>query len=182
MSAALELIPGASLKFSEPEEEKLSKVLRNIVAELEDQHAPLLANIKTWWDWYHARPLTPTRSNPWPNASNVVVPLIRIHSDAITSRLFNTTFASKDLWTSRTRNDMDRPVVKSVIEFMNWAGDDNDFDLAMPSLDWYGEAVPIGTSVLSLNWRYRVRQVFLPQAGGRPKPISVETARGPSFE
>jgi hypothetical protein len=177
-----DIVPGARLKFSPDDLQDLSKGLRTVLEELEDQHAPLLENVGVWWDWYDAKPLTPQRNDPWPNASNVVVPLIRIHADAIISRRQNTIFAGNDVWMGRNRNETIKDFVKPVTDFLNWAGNDNEFDLFMPFLDWFSEAVPIGTGVLALNWTSRRQQMFLPGRGGKPRTTTVELHRGPHLE
>ncbi len=176
------LTPGQPLKFSPGDLKRLSRGCLAIIEDAETQHSPLLDNIRTWWEWYDAKPLTKTRNDPWANSSNVVVPLIRIHADAVISRKSNTIFAANDLWVARNRNEAIKDFVKPTVNFLNWAADDNEFDLFMPSLDWFTESVILGTSVLALNWVVRKKQMFLPGEGGKPKAINVELSRGPHFE
>lgn len=175
------ITPGQALRFSDDAKDTLRRGLLSIIEAAEDQHAPLLDNIGTWWEWYDARPLTPIRNDPWSNASNVVVPLIRIHADAVISRKANSIFAANDLWIARNRNEAVKDFVKPTVDFLNWAADDNEFDLFMPSLDWFTESVTLGTSVLALNWTVRKKQLFLPNSG-RPRAVNVELSRGPHFE
>ena len=176
---ALEILPGAALKFDADDERKLGRLLQDYVGELEDQHAPLRANLSTWWDWFDAVPAVTRREDPFPGSSNIVLPLIQIHSDAITARTFNTIFGARDIWTVRNRNDLNHPVVQPVIEFSNWAADGNEYDLMIPTMDWLQESVPIGSSVMALGWTRRQRQVFLPGDGGKPKPITIDVHNGP---
>lgn len=178
----LDILPGAALDFDDAQLALLGRIALRVSEQAEEQHSTLLTNIDTYWEWHDARPLTPIRNEPFQNSSNVVLPLIRIHSDAIVSRLFNTIFAANTVWASRTRNEELREMSRGIAEFLNWAGDDNEFDLMMPTLDWISEAVPIGSAIQSLNWVTRNRQMFIPGEGGKPKPVTVEMHRGPVLE
>lgn len=175
------LTPGTPLKMSEKEREKLGSFLVALGTDLEQSHKDLLSNIDTLWDLYEAKPLQKRRTDPFDGASNVVVPLIRMHTDAIKSRLQNIVFAAPDLWTFRTRNEDITETARSVTDFLNWAADDNEFDLYTPSVAWFDEAIPIGTSVMMLGWENRKRFIFTPGQGSKPTPTAVELGRGPCF-
>lgn len=175
---ASHVTPGTPLAIDEREREKLGQMLQELGADLEAQHSPLLKNIDTWWDWLEARPAVQRRSDPFDGASNIVIPLIRMHTDAIKARFQNTIFAAPDLWTFRTRNEEIEDIARNTTDFLNWAGDDNEFDVFTPSTMGLDEAVPIGSGVLMLNWTSRRRQVFVP-GEKRPKAVSVELGRGP---
>lgn len=153
-------------------------MLQELAVDLENQHSPLLKNINTWWDWLEAKPAVERRTDPWDGASNIVIPLIRMHSDAIKARFQNTIFAVPDLWTFRTRNEEIEDIARNTTDFLNWAADDNEFDLFTPSTQCLDEAVPIGSSVAMLNWTSRRRQIFVP-GEKRPKVKSIELGRGP---
>lgn len=178
MSVA-EVLPGDALELSDDERTRLGGFLQELGTDLEQQHSVLLRNIDTWWDWVEANPKQKIRTDPFPGASNIVIPLIGMHSDAIKARFQNVIFGAPDLWTSRTRNEAYELISKNSTDFLNWAANDNEFDILTPSSLWFDEAVPIGSSILMLNWTSRRRQVFVPGEGGKPKPMSVELGRGP---
>lgn len=50
-----------------------------------------------WDKVYRGEPLEKTRSWPWPNASNIVVPLARMHLDTFVARTMGTVFATTPL-------------------------------------------------------------------------------------
>ena len=177
-----QIVPGQRIRFSSDDLEMLGRKLSDLIDELEDQHSPYIDNIAKWWDWYDAKPLATKRSDPWEGASNVVVPLIKVHTDAITARFVNTIFATSDVWSGKNKNDEAKEFVPHVVDWLNYAGDDNEFDLFLPTYDMIGEAVPIGSAVNAINWVARRRQVFMPGRGGKPKPVSVEISRGPVIE
>lgn len=170
--------PGAQLDF--PDRTKLGHIVGDLVAELENQHAVYLRRLGVWRDWYRAVPTSDTRTEPWRGASNVILPVIRIHSDGVSSRYINTIFAGGDVWVGRSRNeDFKRAFLPHVPDFLNWAAADNDFNLFTPVSQWLTDGVPLGSSVLSLSWEKRQRWMFLPGKGGRPRAQLVTLGEGP---
>jgi hypothetical protein len=173
------LTPGSNLKLSTEDKERLSRILCDATLDLEAQHRPYIDSIDKLWKFYWAVPQHETRNTPWPNASNVVYPLIQLHSDAIKARLKNTIFATHpDLVLGRTGNEELRSLAQKRADFFNWAADDNEFDLLTPVGDWIDEMVPIGSSILFLTWTERFRHIFLPGAG-KATPTKVDMGRGP---
>jgi hypothetical protein len=172
--------PGQKLNFSDDNLRTLGGSLRELIEELDAQQAQLRKRIDVWWDWYEAKPQVAVRNDPWPNASNVVVPLIRTHSDGIAARYINTVFASNNIWSARTQNEVFKErFLPHVPDFVNWAARGNEFDLFMPALDGINEMVPIGAATWQLTWDQREKFVFLPGQGGRPRAQRVTLSRGP---
>jgi hypothetical protein len=155
--------------------------LSELVFDLEAENANYFKDIRLWWEWYEGVPLTPRRADPWDGASNVVVPLIRIHADGISARTENTIFAADDLWTARTWNDSAHDIAHDTARFINWGADDNEFDIYTPSSSWINELTVLGSSVIGLNWTRNKRMQFVPGEGGRPTPTEFTTHQGPCF-
>jgi hypothetical protein len=177
------LIPGQNIILDDETKTELGRHLVNLIDATEDQHGSFLKNVSVWWEWYDAEPLVDRRMDPWPDASNIVVPLIRYHTDAVTARVMNTIYAADRLWVGKNRNEDIKDYVEPVTQFLNWASDDNDFDTFMPSLDWINEGVPIGSSVMSLNWVARYEQMILPGDGGKnPQFHTVQLSNGPFWQ
>lgn len=178
------MFPGQRIDFDADTLTRLGGALCDILGELEAQHSVLFRNLKTWWDWYDAKPLQARRSSPWDGSSNVVVPLIRMHSDALISRLFNTVFANPErVVVGRSRNgDFRRRFLPHVADFYNWAQAGHDFDLQPPVWDVFSEFIPIGSSAFALNWDTRQRWMFVPGPNGKPKAQKVELSRGPRVD
>ena len=177
------LTPGENLRLSRDDKERLGRLLVEMTEDLEAQHKPYIDNIDKFWKFYWATPAVEQRSTPWLNSSNVVYPLIQLHSDAIKARLKNTIFATHpDLVLGKTRNEATRGLAQKRADFFNWAADDNEFDLVTPVGAWLDETVPIGSSILFLKWVERYRHVYLPGAGGKARPTKVNMGAGPSLD
>jgi hypothetical protein len=116
--------------------------------------------------------------DPWPRASNVVVPLARTASDAITARLHNRLHTPRTTWTITTDNEDIRGMIKNAQQFLNRESR-NTFDIRRPTKDWVQECVVIGESVMAVNWAERQSFRFIP---GSKKPQAVTMSRGPVAE
>lgn len=57
---------------------------------------------KRWMDNYAGKPKEITRSTPWPNASNFMPQLIRMHTDILHARIFNVVMGTKPFWNPKT--------------------------------------------------------------------------------
>jgi hypothetical protein len=55
-----------------------------------------------WMDNYAGKPKEETRTTPWPNASNFVPHLIRMHTDILNARLLGIIFGTKPFWMPKT--------------------------------------------------------------------------------
>jgi hypothetical protein len=172
------LAPGTRLTFSPDDLNKLGRELADTNDELESENRNYLENIEVWWEWYEAKPLTERRSEPWDNASNVVVPLIRTAADALIARYFNAIHSSSRVWSGSTRNQDFSDMVPDIVEFLNWAAQ-HEFDLFNATLDWVTEMVVIGESVLYLSWEENTRNVLVPGGKGKPRMEKVTVSRGP---
>jgi hypothetical protein len=168
----------------------LAAELSDLLDDLEDQHDNYLKRIEVWRTWYHATPLQTTRTIPFNGASNVVIPVIRWHSDAVSARYLNTIFAREDqVWIAKSSNEQFRKrYLPHLPDFMNWAANGNDFDLMTPCSVGFSDLAPLGSMVLALSWRERDRWVFMPEPTSgsdkrrKPKPVKVSLGRGPYVE
>lgn len=55
-----------------------------------------------WMNNYAGKPKEISRSTPWPNASNFVPQLIRMHTDILHARIFNVVMGTKPFWNPKT--------------------------------------------------------------------------------
>ena len=176
------LTPGHDIALSDEDRERMGKMLVDMTSDLETQHKPYIDDIDNLWKFYWAVPNQTQRNVPWINSSNVVYPLIQLHSDAIKARLKNTLFATHpDLVLGRTQNEDLRALSQVRADFFNWAADDNEFDLVTPVTDWVDEAVPIGGSVLFQEWSSRFQYLYTPGHNGKAKPTKVHMGTGPIY-
>jgi hypothetical protein len=175
--------PGTPLAFSDENKRNLEGSLKELVSGLEAQRQVYQKRVDVWWDWYEAKPEFSVRNDPWPNASNVVVPLIRTHADALHANYINTIFSGKGLWIASSGNeDFKERYLPHIPDYWNLAAAGNEFDTIGPLMDAVGEMCPIGQSVLGLRFERRERFVFLPGHNGRPRAQQVTLSRGPIIE
>jgi hypothetical protein len=178
------LIPGQPLKISSAKDRsRLGHALSEQVDDLELRNQPLFKDIRVWWDWHDAKPRMKHKDFPFKNASNIVVPLIQIMSNAMINRLYGMIFsAGRRIWMGHTENHHEEDRVKNVLRWINFQANNNDFNYRASVYNWLAELVPIGSSVLALNYRDDRRMVFAGQSRGKIRSQEVSFARGPNFE
>jgi hypothetical protein len=179
------IVPGQVIPLREADSLFLGRKLSEMVSELESQHSQLFQDIRVWWSWYDATPRLRQKDFPFVNASNLVVPLIQVMSDALVNRLYGMVFgAGNRIWMGRTENVEMEQHVRDVVRWINWAANDNDFNFRGVIYDWLSELVPIGSSVLALNWREDVRWAWARNKANKRgvEARQVRYASGPLFE
>ena len=180
------LTPGTPITLSTKDQKALGKALGYMLDDLERTYNPYFENLRVWWTWYDAIPKSRTKNFPFKSASNIVVPLIQVMSDSLVARTYGGIFgAGNNVWTTRTENETFKGRTNNIKRWINWAAAGNDFNLRLPLYDWLNELVPIGSSVVDLNWVNDVRFVFAGQGRGKARkwlaqPVSF--GRGPKFE
>jgi hypothetical protein len=149
----------------------LGGVLSEIVRDLEHVHRRMFNNLRTQWKWYWAEPATPKKNFPWPNASNVVPPVIMTQADARTAQDFSLLYSSKDrMFGGRSENeDFAANYLGEVLRFLNW-GVDAEVKPFWTLLDWIHERNVVGGSVFSVTYESKERWMLLP---GQKRPQRV---------
>jgi hypothetical protein len=165
----------------------LGAELRDLVTELEQEAAPRLRALAVWWKWYEAVPRSQEKNFPFVGAANVVVPLIGITCDALTSRsLAQATAAAPSYWSARSENELRARVARNMARYINWQADGNDFSLKHVLADMLLETYVTGRGVCALHYRRDVRPMFFGRTppGGTPRisraPVTFH--RGPLVE
>ncbi len=169
---------GENLNLTTSDMTKLGGEISDILDDLEQDHAGMFEDLKIHSEWYDAVPAVKQRTLPWEGASNVVLPVVRIASDNIIARLFNLIFATNRTWIGNTQNEDFADFVPQIVDYLNWTST-HDYDLFNSVLDWFSEMVPLGSSVLALNWRDEQKDVLVP---GSRKPQRVVVRRGVKLE
>ncbi len=181
------LYPGQSLIRSADRSTlaELGGHLIDLSQDLEQQNDPLLRAIRVWWDWYEARPRTKEKNVPFRKASNVVVPLIGIMADAMTSQsLASFTSAGDRFWQSRVENEGNEVLAQNMIRYVNWQAR-NDFPWISALTGWLQEVYVLGEGVFALHYRKEVRPLFYgpgQTTSERLKYKMIEMLRGPQVE
>lgn len=180
------ILPGQVLEPDAKTRTTLGIELNQIVDDFETEYAPLFRAIKTWWKWYEAEPRTKQRDFPFKGASNIVVPLTQITSDALVSRAMTNIFGhGRRVWAVETENTDNETQAMDMSRFLNWAARGNDFNFKFAIYDWLMELYPIGSSVLAFNYRNDVRPMFFGQStqdrtAAKHRMVSIR--RGVNFE
>lgn len=162
---------------------KLGGALCEYLRDIEGAHGPYFSNIRNQLRRYDAEPRTRTKNVPWPNASNIIVPVIRSAADAMTARMFSTLQGHRRRqWTAKSQNEaFSKQFLGSVVEFLNWSAI-NEIDTFWPPIDWIQESVILGCSVLQVTYEEQERYLLLPTKRPGPRtPTPVILRRGPKL-
>lgn len=104
-------------------------------------------------------PKAESNNFPFPNSSNLVIPIVATDVDTIYSRLMGMYFASESLWVARaTRPDMVE-FAPRLEEFMGWA-QENELNIYEPISNWLLETVKLGTGVLKTRYTREYKKVY----------------------
>ena len=150
--------PGTLIELAPATTERLGHEISSYIDDLEHDHREYLHAITAWWDWYDAIPAATKRNDPWPGASNIVIPLIKTVSDAVTARVWGGMHTDTRTWLSKSENeDVEASgLPTSIEEFIN-SESRNSWDVLTPTHDWSEENAVIGQSVLGLSWGRRTQ-------------------------
>lgn len=178
------LTPGDLVPIDPAFRDDFARVLCREVEDLQDRYTNYFQDIAVWWRWYEGVPrIAGPKIFPFVGASNVIVPLIQIMSDAFEARTYAALFGhGRRVWMSYTENEEIEKQVENVSRFINDAANNNDFNYRLCSADQIQELGVIGESVKAINWRSDERWVYDPRTLGRkgvkPRAIKVRFARG----
>lgn len=143
-----------------------SERAREILSWLEEEHRKALYAHTDYFDQLRifrraikAQPATKIKTFPWPGASNLVVPIIRIAGDAVKARIINTLLSPKPFWTATATSSMYAPYAKPIERFMEWAFR-NDLD-AVNTIEAIGDQVVyLGKCPVRYCWEEVVSKVM----------------------
>lgn len=124
-----------------------------------------------WRKAYEATPAQPERDFPWTGASNLVVPIVAIHSDTLLARAMAAVFKTRPIWVTRMLGNFlkEAPpgITDALEEFLGWAAlEPDELNLYQEYEGFFGEIIRLGTSVIKSSWIHEV-QDYLEPAGDR---------------
>ena len=166
---------------------QLGLELRDVVRDLERELSPTLKALSVWWKWYEAVPKSKEKTFPFVGASNVVVPMIGIACDALTSRsLSQATAAAPTYWLIESENEKRRKIASNMQRYINWQANGNDFSLKHVLAEQLLEAYVTGRGCAAVHYRRDIRPMWFGRTppGSRPRLTrqAVTFARGPLVE
>ena len=182
------IFPGDKLLGSMSREDviELGHDLVGLIEDKEREAAPLHRAIAVWWKWYEAEPKTKEKNFPFKNAANVVVPMIGITCDALSSRsLAQATAAAPTYWMTRTENENNVQTARNMARYINWQADGNCFSLKHVLAGQLLETYVTGRSACALHYRREVKPMFFGRSGGRRsqlRRVPMTIQRGPLVE
>jgi hypothetical protein len=172
-------------------ERKLKLYLRDKVESLRLGLVQLhgMDGIIKWRKAYEAVPAEPVREFPWHNSSNLVVPVVAIHSDTLLARVMSAVIKTRPLWVVRELGNFakEAPIGMrgALEEFLGYVGlEASELDLYRVYHEWFGEAIRLGTGVLKCPWT----KTFIDKLGpagdmsGKQEWIRDVTYEGPRPE
>lgn len=152
-----------SLAAGSESERKMKKYLEDHCKSMRQGLSKLHGNdgIIKWRKAYEAVPAKDVREFPFHNASNLVVPIVAIHSDTLLARVMSAVMKTRPLWVLRELGEFAKTAPKdlrsSLEEFFQYMGlESEELDLYRVYHEWFGEAIQLGTSVLKVPWMKEV--------------------------
>lgn len=145
------VIPGAPIKITEPEKERLRAYFEREFEDAVFMHERYEAEVKECLCLYMAEPSTPEKQFPWKGAANLVIPLVALTSDSIIARIVNTVFGVDPFWSVKPLTKDFIETTKPIEEFLDWSRK-TEFDLYHAVKKWVIETVICGWSYLKGGW------------------------------
>lgn len=134
-----------------------------------------------WRKNYEGIPAQATREFPFHNASNLVVPIIAIHSDTLLARVMSAIIKVQPPWNVRVLAGFkDKPEFQEVgpalEQFLQYvAYEPTELDLYRVYHEWMGETIRYGTSVLKTPIVHEQEDYVLPGDGSGKGSIEYDT-------
>src|SRR4029077_19150754 len=113
---------------------------------LKELHEVKLPN---WRKRYEAVPFERSRTFPFENASNIVIPIVAIHTDTLLARIMAGVFKLRPMWpinvVGEYPQDME-PLRGGLEDFLQYmALEQEQWDLYRVYREWWAEAIKYGT-------------------------------------
>lgn len=131
-----------------------------------------------WRRIYEARPLEQSRSIPFENACDLVVPIVAIHSDTLKARLMAAIFRTRPIWVVNSRGEWQgeaEPIQKDTQEFMETeAMETESLDLYRVYNEAIDDVIQYGTMFVKSPWEVIQNHLVIPAGDGDGKFDYVE--------
>jgi len=165
---AEELIPA---KLSAEKELALKRWLKDRITELKNGMRELYEDKVIKWQAAHeAKPREETRQFPFRNASNLVIPIIAIHSDTMKAQLMAAVFKTAPLVTALILGEFGAEsdeLKEAYSDFMQYVGiDPEELDLYRVYNEGMGECIDYGTVTFKSPWEKKTRHFLVPGGDG----------------
>lgn len=158
-------------KLSEEKKTALKAYLKRRILELKAGFQDIYENrIVKWRAAYEARPAVEKRSFPWDGASNLVIPIIAIHTDTLVAQIMAAIFKTDPIVYAKVLGDFgpESDTFKEAYqEFMQYVAiEPRELDLYRVYREAYPECIKYGTVTLKCPWIEKVRDIYIPGGDG----------------
>lgn len=123
-----------------------------------------------WRKAYEAEPREQKKEWPFPNAANLVVPIIGIHSDTLLARVMTAVYRTTPVWYSKMfgKHGEDSDDIRGAFEeAMNYVAlEPTELDLWRVGHEWFGEVIKYGTSTVKNPWEKKMMDTLVPSGDG----------------
>lgn len=140
----------------------VNKLMDYLVLELRKAQTSRQPLERVWMRYheaYRASPASEVNNFPFPNSSNLVIPVVATDVDTVFARLMGMYFATENIWVARaTRPDM-VDFAPRLEEFLGWA-QENELKIYDPIADWLLETVKLGTGILKTRYQRDYKKVY----------------------
>jgi hypothetical protein len=158
-------------KLSKEKEDTLKTYLKGRIHELENGMRVLYEDkIIKWRAAYEARPHEETRQFPFQNASNIVIPIIAIHTDTLKAQLMSAIFKTHPIVTALILGEFGAEsdaLKEAYSDYMQYVGiDPSELDLYRVYNEGMGECIKFGTVTYKCPWEKKTRHFLIPGGDG----------------
>lgn len=143
--------------FGEEKQKELVRYLEDEVIQTNNDRSTLLLDLQELNDMYEGRLIE--KNFPWEGCSNIQVPLISTHVDAIHANFMNSVFMQDPFWAVRSLTPNGYGVAKRTERFMQY-GSEHVWKMYDVCQDWFKFGITDGTGIIDLNWKEEYRWVY----------------------
>lgn len=127
-----------------------------------------------WRKAYDAIPAQEVRDFPWHGASNLVVPIIGIHTDTLLARIMAAIMKTSPMWATQALGDFADTappgITLAIQEYLGYVAlEPTELDLYRVVRDWFGDVVKLGTGTIKQPWVKNFIDVVAPTGDGTGK-------------
>jgi hypothetical protein len=162
------LIPA---KLSEAKTTALKVYLKRRVLELKQGNKELYeSKIIKWRAAYEARPREEVRQFPFQNASNIIVPIIAIHTDTLHAQIMAAIFKTHPIVVAKILGEQGENATElkdAYEEYMQYVCiEPSELDLYRVYDEGYRECIKYGTVTFKCPWEEKLRDFLIPGGDG----------------
>ena len=173
----------------EQQQTNISEIPQNVVKDVvswlaqeltlaQSERGDLDQKLVRWERMYEAVPAQAIKTFPWPGASNLEIPTIATAVESVHSRIMNSIFGPKDVWSAVVRSPDWEPIAEDLSRWINWVGKEV-LNLKPIVSRWVLSTVKFGTGILRENWVHSQKRITSKGVSGGTQTAQIDTHFGP---